>query len=353
MGGGPAGCAAATVLAEGGVDVVFLERTAYDGTRIGETLPPEVRLPLERLGVWDRFEDDGHTASPGILAAWGQTEPYANDFILNPYGCGWRVDRNRFDSMLAARAREAGAAVSTGTTVDGCTRAPGRDWELTVTSGGDQSTLSAAVVVDATGRSSSIWRALGARRVVHDRLVALVGIMAPADPGTVVDRRALIEATPDGWWYSAWLPDSRLVLAFQTEAGPGLRSRWNEYLAAAPETAARADTATSGEVRVVSANSHRSEPVAGKAWLAAGDAAAAHDPITGMGIHWALESGIAAAEAILAERAGDGSATAAYGRDTGERFERYLATRTHYYRVENRWPDAPFWRRRHQLIGSH
>ncbi len=125
VGGGPAGCAAAIGLARGGAEVVVVERSAYDGMRVGETLPPESRLLLEDLGVWDRFQDGGHSPSPGILAAWGRAEPYDNDFILNPYGCGWRVDRSRFDSMLASSARDAGAAVLTASAVDRCGRAAG------------------------------------------------------------------------------------------------------------------------------------------------------------------------------------------------------------------------------------
>jgi flavin-dependent dehydrogenase len=296
-----------------------------------------VRVPLERLGAWDRFEAGGHLPSPGILAAWGQPEPYANDFILNPYGCGWRVDRNRFDAVLAAGACDAGAIVLTRTVVEGCRRAAGGGWELAVTG----HALSAGCVVDATGRSSSFCRFVGGRRVVYDRLVALVGFATPVPPA---DRRALIEATEDGWWYSAPIPDGRLVMAFQTDAGPGLRARWDGFLAAAPATAARAGAAAAGGVRVVPAHTRRTEPVAGEGWLAVGDAATAHDPVAGLGIHWALESGIAGAEAILAGPAG----VAGYGADMAERFDRYLTTRTLYYRAEHRWPDAPFWRRRHE-----
>ena len=343
VGGGPAGCAAAIVLAGGGAEVVVVERSAPDGIRIGETLPPEVRFPLERIDMWDRFQVDGHIPSPGILAAWGGPEPYANDFLLNPYGCGWRVDRNRFDSMLAAGARDAGAAVLTGSKVERCTHAPNGVWELAATCGDGPSTISADLVVDATGRTSTFGRALGARRVAHDRMVALVRVMTPAPSGTAFDRRALIEATPEGWWYSARLPGGELVLTFQTDAGPGLRARWSEWLAGAPETAALAQGATGGKVHVVSANSQRSEPAAGEGWLAVGDAAAAHDPLCGLGIHWALESGVAGAAAV-----GSPSAIAAYALDMEQRFDRYLATRILYYRAENRWPDAPFWRRRHE-----
>src|SRR4051794_28901408 len=118
VGGGPAGAAAATVLAAGGAGVVVVERSSYAGFRVGETLPPDVRLPLERLGAWDRFCAAGHLPSPGVLAAWGAATPHANDFILHPHGCGWRVDRNRFDAMLVAGAQEAGAVIRSGAAVD-------------------------------------------------------------------------------------------------------------------------------------------------------------------------------------------------------------------------------------------
>ena len=58
----------------------------------------------------------------------------------------------------------------------------------------------------------------------------MVALVASGTPGDA-DQRTLIEATPDGWWYSATVPDGTLVLAFQTDAGPGLRARWDEYLA--------------------------------------------------------------------------------------------------------------------------
>jgi flavin-dependent dehydrogenase len=342
VGGGPAGSAAAIVLAGSGARVVLLERSAYDGVRIGETLPPDVRLPLERLGAWDRFLDGGHTPSPGIVAAWGRREPYANDFILNPYGCGWRVDRNAFDSMLATGAGETGAIVMTAVTVRCLARARRGGWTVEFTRHGKRWTLSTNFVVDATGRTSPFCRFLGARREVRDRLVALVGLATAA--GTpALDHRAFIEATEEGWWYSADLPDGRLVFAFHTDPVPRPRAQWARYLAAAPATAARAGETVGQEIRVVCANTHRLRPIAGEGWLAVGDAATAHDPLTGLGIHWALESGIAGAEAVA------GSKATEYCRDQEERFDRYLAARAFYYRAEARWPHSEFWQRRHQI----
>jgi flavin-dependent dehydrogenase len=287
--------------------------------------------------VWDRFRADGHTESPGIVAAWGQAEPYANDFLRNPYGAGWHVDRNRFDAMLAGAAAGAGADVRRRAEVVGCAGEQSGRWALDVRG---TAPMSAGVVVDATGRASRLAGRLGGRRVLHDRLVALVGLFGP--PGDDDhDRRALIEATPDGWWYSAPVPDGRLLLAFHTDARPGLRAGWDRHLAAAPLTAARAESASAGGVRYAAANSQRREPAAGTGWLAAGDAAAAHDPVAGLGVYWALESGMAAAETILA-----GAGTAAYATAAAGRFTEYLAQRALYYRAEPRWPDSPFWRRR-------
>jgi flavin-dependent dehydrogenase len=220
-----------------------------------------------------------------------------------------------------------------------CDRLLSGGWQLTVAGHGP---LVAAYLVDATGRASPLRRALGARWVVHDHMVALVGSGRAGD-----DHRALIEATPDGWWYSAGLPDGRLVLAFHTDAAPGLRAAWARHLAAAPHTSARAAGAPTTGVRHVAAGTQRLEPAACGSWLAAGDAAAAHDPIAGLGVYWALESGISAAHAIVA---GDPDAMAAYSKAAEARFGDYLAQRAMYYRAERRWPESPFWRRRRQPI---
>ncbi|MDP9075044.1 MAG: tryptophan 7-halogenase [Actinomycetota bacterium] len=353
VGGGPAGCAAAIVVARAGGRVVVLERSGYGTARIGETVPPDIRVPLDRLGVWKRFCTDGHTPSPGIIAAWGRSEPYANDFILNPHGSGWRLDRRRFDEMLASAAENAGAVVCRRTDAVACAWEPSGGWRLFTQGDEGQPTpvVSAPCLIDAAGRGRSLRRQLGAHQVTHDRLVSCVRFMFPVsneDPG---DQRALIEATEHGWWYSARLPDRSLVLVFQTDAGPGIRARWPEHLARAPFTAARAEGMRDGELRLVAANSQRRVPVATPTWLSVGDAAAAHDPITGLGVYWALQSGLAAGEALVSRTGGDVSAVPAYARAVGEAYDRYLTQRVAYYRAEQRWPGSQFWRRRHTVSG--
>jgi hypothetical protein len=49
--------------------------------------------------------------SHGSESSWGAAYLDGNDFIRNPYGHGWLLDRARFDASLRERARDAVAAV--------------------------------------------------------------------------------------------------------------------------------------------------------------------------------------------------------------------------------------------------
>src|SRR5262249_56659552 len=109
-GGGPAGAVAALDLSRRGFRVALIEQSAYETPRVGETLPPELRRPLTELGVWDRFLSScERLESYGIRSSWETPAARHRDFLFNPYGCGWHVDRARFDAMLAGAAAEAGA----------------------------------------------------------------------------------------------------------------------------------------------------------------------------------------------------------------------------------------------------
>ena len=55
IGAGPAGSAAATVLAEYGHNVLVLEREKFPRYHIGESLLPFTFFPLKRLGLIDKM----------------------------------------------------------------------------------------------------------------------------------------------------------------------------------------------------------------------------------------------------------------------------------------------------------
>src|SRR4051812_6994625 len=78
VGGGPAGAACALALSRLGLRVLILDRTARDPS-VGETLPPQVRLTFERLGIWQTFLNTGPLASPGVVSCWGSSNPQETD----------------------------------------------------------------------------------------------------------------------------------------------------------------------------------------------------------------------------------------------------------------------------------
>jgi 2-polyprenyl-6-methoxyphenol hydroxylase-like FAD-dependent oxidoreductase len=71
-GGGPAGAAITRGPVRRGASVAVLERSRYDGERVGEILPPSAAPLLPRLGVWNLFEEAAHFPLPGIVSSWAE-----------------------------------------------------------------------------------------------------------------------------------------------------------------------------------------------------------------------------------------------------------------------------------------
>ena len=352
MGGGPAGIAAAITLAHAGRQVAVIERSGYDNVRIGETLPPRTRVLLGALGLPADLGRDGHIEAPGIVAVWGDAEPLCNDFVMNPYGNGWHVDRKYFDGMLAARARNCGIAVCERSKVIACEQVA-EGWHVVTENALERVVTACRFVVDATGRRASPIKRRAGQRIIVDQLVGIAAFM-PCTPST--DRRTLIESTVNGWWYSAPLPHGGQVSVYMTDADAidtprvGLVSFLERQLRHAPHTRARCDDLLNdAHVIPYAAMTYHHSRLQGRNWLLAGDSAMAWDPLSGHGVCKALDSGIGAGVAIDRALQGDDRALADYELLAHARFSDYLGRRARYYRSEQRWPDSAFWRCRHLL----
>jgi flavin-dependent dehydrogenase len=345
VGGGPAGAAVGLALAQSGRSTAVLTRERVNRPHIGETVSPAIIQPLVRLDLWKGFLADGHAPAPGTMVCWGDDQPYEYEFILNPYGDGWHLDRARFDTMLIEGARAAGVKIEDmlpGSRIDH----DSAGWCVRL-GGGSPRVLRAPFLVDATGRGASICTRQGIPRYRDDRLIALVrfGKALTAEP------RTLIEACAEGWWYGAVLPQDRAVIAFFTDPDlvpVGKLQREAFWVGTLSRTRLARQMVVStkmSRIYAAPANSSELSTCAGRQWLAVGDAARTLDPLSGQGLYSALESAIRAAEVILGGCSDSG--LKAYTSEGAEEYRRHISARLDHYLREDRWPDMPFWHRRH------
>jgi flavin-dependent dehydrogenase len=364
VGGGPAGAATALALRRlCDLTVCIVEPGQRQPFAVGESIPPDARLDLDRLGVWDRFTADAQLPCLGSCSAWGSDTLGHNDFLLNPYGPGWHLDRARLNRMLLDQAVARGATLIGGSRFAGRLRASGRDHVLSLRGrrDGTTATINARFAVDATGHAAAFARTMGAVRATHDRLTVVCGFFNAA--AASLSRLTLLEAERDGWWYAAAIPDDRVIVAFATDASTVRQASlarpeaWLARCLATRHVAGRLDGCRfiSGSLTIRMASSSILRPAAGLNWFAVGDSAASYDPISAAGIQKALADGSRAASAILAAAGGPAAAAAAaaeYANDTETAFSEYEENRGYFYKLENRWPDSPFWIRRN-LAPAH
>lgn len=363
LGGGCAGAATALSLLgrDPSLRVAIVEASDYRKPRVGEVLSPQVRPLLKHLGVWDAFCADGHAAAYGTSAVWGDDEPHDNEFIYHLHGEGWHLDRVRFDAMLAREAKERGCGLYTRSRLVAATRQHG-GWHLEVRGDEGRFSLDARFVIDATGRQASFARRQGVGKILFDQLLGVFAFFEPvpssrghSSRGQCAARKGytLIEASREGWWYTAPLPDGRLAVGFLSDADRIRALDLRQWQAFWPELEATRTirrwlgaAQPMGDLSCHAAHTQRLEQVAGRGWLAVGDAATTFDPLSSHGMFKGLRFGILAGYAVSDHLRGVEGALDKYQARVWSDFESYLETRRDYYRQEQRWAEAPFWQRR-------
>ena len=334
FGAGHAGLAFAIHAAHCGARVVVVDRSR-PSRKIGEVIEAVVEAPLQKLGIWLDFLEQGHLRSSGTVSRWSGSELQERNALVDPFGGGWFVDRRNFDGLLIKAAERAGVVV---TTACGHPMCDSTGVTITVPWG----RVFAPFAIEATGRHGAA--VAPPMRCAQDDLVALAAYIQMES----VDFRFRLEATLDGWWYAAPLPGNRIVITLMTliRLLPRSRVARQEFWAQAlRETTMICDLAGDSAPSLgvhPAAGAIRCE-LSGDRWLAVGDAGASYDPLHGLGVVAALTKGIAAA-ALLTSGASLKASLDLYTDRERNSFASYQATRRRLYAEGRLGRPSAFWR---------
>ena len=327
LGGGPAGAAAARLLAQWGLEAVVVERSpdADPATpSLAESLPPSARKVLAATGLLGVVEAGGFLANSGNTALWGG-EGRRDDFAGG--ATGFHILRSRFDSVLRGAAAEAGAEI-----VKGVARLPergadGEGWRVEVAlDGGKRVEIQPGWVLDCTGRAGLLARRY---RVLESEAPTLAVVRRYRNDGgweNVVATHALVESFGRGWAWSVPTSETERHVAVMLDPQLHAVMEGAADLSAAFE-AEVANTALMhsittpavpvGDAWAVTASMYTSSRFASGRALLVGDAASFADPMSSYGVKKALASAwLAAVMVNTAIRTPELAGTAAdfYGR---------------------------------------
>lgn len=282
LGGGPAGAAAARLLALWGHDVHLVTRAAGESP-LAVSLPPSTAKLFATLGISAAIEHAAFIRSTGNTVWWGSTVPRVEWFARGDRG--WQVELAHLAHILLAGAVDSGVHVHS--------------------SAAEAIHHGDAFVLDCTGRAGVMARAKDLR-IYHTgpRTIALTGEWRTGSAWSVPDdTHTIVESYGDGWMWS--VPTAAGVRHVAAMIDP---QRSELARGGSAEEVYRAEIAKTREFsRLLAgatlqagpwgfdASTYGARAYAGDGWLLVGDAASFIDPLSSAGVKKALASAWVAA----------------------------------------------------------
>jgi flavin-dependent dehydrogenase len=304
LGGGPAGAAAARLLAGWGRDVVLLTRPA-PGPPLAESLTPSCGRLLERIGVLDAMNGADFIRSSGHSVRWGPGDARVELFADG--ALGWQVARDALDRLFLRRAKDAGALVHRHANVRAVSERANGTLRIAFEERGRIREVGARWIIDCTGRAGLMSRSGSGRVASGPRTLAIVGTWERRPRWEVADQsHTVVESYDGGWAWSVPLTRTRRQVTVMLDPsrtgvarGSRLRLTYREELARTSTIRAMCESARFlGSPWARDASSYECEaPAAGRVLLA-GDAASFVDPLSSFGVKKALASGWLAAVVV-------------------------------------------------------
>lgn len=337
------------LLREKRLSVIILSKNGENHT-VGEVLAPVIKEELVRLGLFNDFLKLGSIPSSGISIWWGGPNRRERDYIFDPHGTGWHIQRNSFEKLLSQRAKQLGALIIDMQTIQDCSIDSSRKWNISArTTDGTLHRFSSLVLVNAIGRSGQLSNITG-KKTYHDQLIGCYQYIDMTTLKMKWENRLWIEATPNGWFYTAPLPKNKGIAVFLTDSdivGQDISKFVRLQMSDAPNTLMRlADVSADGDMKICSARSGVIPEYPQVGALTVGDASFTTDPIRGHGLLQAFRQAWDGSRAIVNYLNGNQQAFRIYNQKLREQYIVYQSGLFNQYMLEPRWHRNLFWARR-------
>jgi flavin-dependent dehydrogenase len=302
VGGGPAGCAAALTARRAGLSVALIDRSRITTDyRAVERIAPVTREHLANWGLLDQLPEPIARACSSVVSAWERDEPpRVADAIFDPFGGGWIVERHAFDEMLRNECRRRGADIRRGSVM--ALHPQRASWTIEYECDGARAFVQARRIVLAPGRGTSLLRPLTARANRTDKWIAILGRSDYCEPSWRDDSSLFVEKTRTGWMYGMPAPSGGSFIGVCVPAAiladhkhGGARHIWQRSVACS-RIREPADSDLNATVWCRPMTGRVAEECVDESWTVVGDAVQTVDPLSGLGVAFAFESGRQAVE---------------------------------------------------------
>jgi flavin-dependent dehydrogenase len=353
LGGGPAGCAAAILLARRGHRVGLVRPLSPPASALAESIPPSARRVLEELGALEAVEAVGFHPNRGN-SVWWADRPLRREAFTDE-AMGFHTDRGSLEDVLSGVAERAGVRVHAGVSARVAERT-GDGWLVTGEGSDGAVRLGARWVVDATGRHGLLARA----DREADRTTTTLALVRrwrhpegwPHDAG----HHTMVESYAHGWaWSVPVASDVRCVTVMIDQRHADLHGASpSEMLDRELDRTRhvgrlREGAEPRGDAWACPASLYTSRRFAREGLLIAGDAGSFIDPLSSFGVKKALSSGWLAgvvAHTALVDPAMASTALDFFDRREREVYRRYRRISAGFFAEAAEAYGTEYWRAR-------
>jgi flavin-dependent dehydrogenase len=288
IGGGPAGATIARKLALLGHSVCLIEKTDNSQNKVGESLPPNILVLLDALGLRKRLEEACFLRPDKTIVRWSDK----SDITKHSNGQrGFLVNRGRFDQILLEAAKEAGVKVIQPAQAMHPVFDVTQCWNIPVKYSSRLLKIKAKYLIEAVGKRSFFGRK-------RERFSApTVALYAYWQNPNVEKHATLIEAGREEWFWGAHLPDGNFsAMVFidpkRRRNNRNLESFYRSLLAESSLLRGCLEGTITSKIKGCDASSYIDTEPVNKHLIKVGETCFSIDPLSSQGVQAAMNSGL-------------------------------------------------------------